>query len=87
MIWLTGITLFTVAQSPDRKSARDSLLLADIDRILRGQIDSNKIPGAVIEVKQGTRILCQQAYGWAQKYDFNHRNLAVAGENDGRPSF
>ncbi len=47
----------------------------EINRILQAQVDSNKIPGAVIEVKQEGRIIYQQAYGWAQKYDFNHREL------------
>ena len=64
------------AQSPDRKSVRDSLLVLDVNRILQGKVDSNKIPGAVIEVRQEGRIIYEQAYGWAQKFDFNHRLLS-----------
>ena len=50
-------------------------LIAEIDQILRAQVDSNKIPGAVIEIKQEGKLIYEQAYGWAQKYDFNHHEL------------
>jgi serine-type D-Ala-D-Ala carboxypeptidase len=76
LIPLMLICLLTEAQAPLRKSLRDSLLIADIDKELQGKVDSNKIPGAVIAVKQGGRLVYQQAYGWAQKYDFNHRPLS-----------
>ena len=73
-LFLIGF-FFAKAQSPGGKSVKDSILNEDIDRVLRAQVDSNKIPGAVIEIKQGSKVLCERAYGWAQKYDFNHREL------------
>jgi CubicO group peptidase (beta-lactamase class C family) len=75
MISLIFISLFTKGQAPKLKSVRDSLLVTEIDRILQGQVDSIKIPGAVVEVKQEGRNIYQQAYGWAQKYDYNQHEL------------
>ena len=50
-------------------------LLARIDSILQSQVDLDKIPGAVILVKKGNQIVCQHAYGYAQKYDYHHKPL------------
>jgi CubicO group peptidase (beta-lactamase class C family) len=47
-------------------------LIAETDSILQSQVEKDKIPGAVIQIKQGDLILYKQAYGYAQKYDFNH---------------
>ncbi len=75
MIPLILISLLTNAQQASRQTVRDSLLKADIDRTLQRQVDSNKIPGAVVEVRREGRTIYQRAYGWAHKYDFNHREL------------
>jgi CubicO group peptidase (beta-lactamase class C family) len=66
----------TIGQSVIQHEEGNSLLRAKVDSILQGQVDSNKIPGAVIEIKRGENIIYEQAYGWAQKYDFNHRELS-----------
>jgi serine-type D-Ala-D-Ala carboxypeptidase len=50
-------------------------LIATIDSILQAKVDRNEIPGAVIEVKKNNKIICKHAYGYAQKYDFNHHLL------------
>jgi CubicO group peptidase (beta-lactamase class C family) len=47
-----------------------------IDSILKSQVNANKIPGAVIEVKAGDEVIIKRAYGYAQKYDYRHRPLA-----------
>jgi CubicO group peptidase (beta-lactamase class C family) len=65
-----------ISQSLIQQRGGIRLLRAEMDSILQGQVDSNKIPGAVIEIKQGENIIYEQAYGWAQKYDFNHRELS-----------
>ncbi|MGN6639199.1 MAG: serine hydrolase domain-containing protein [Mucilaginibacter sp.] len=56
----------------DNKAA----LIHTIDSILNGQVKNDKIPGAVVEVKQGDEVLMKKAYGYAQKYDYNHHLLA-----------
>jgi len=42
-------------------------LIAVTDSILNSQVDLNKIPGAVIEIKKGNKVLVKKAYGWAGK--------------------
>lgn len=55
-----------------RKTARANLI-ARTDSILQSQVDFDKIPGAVIAIKKGNQILYKHAYGYAQKYDYNHQ--------------
>jgi serine-type D-Ala-D-Ala carboxypeptidase len=50
-------------------------LVHTIDSILKNQVNTNKIPGAVIEVKIGDEVIMKQAYGYAQKYDYGHHLL------------
>lgn len=50
-------------------------LAAKIDSIIQEQVDQDKIPGAVIQIKKGKNILYKNAYGYAQKYDFDHKQL------------
>lgn len=38
-----------------------------IDSILQSQVDSNKIPGAVIAIKKDGKLIYEHAYGYAQK--------------------
>jgi serine-type D-Ala-D-Ala carboxypeptidase len=58
--------------SPD---AAKKILIIRIDSILNSQVTLDKIPGAVIEIKKGEKIIYKQAYGYAQKYDYNHHIL------------
>jgi serine-type D-Ala-D-Ala carboxypeptidase len=75
LISLTFIILITSGQSVMQQSEGNRVLRTEVDSILQGQVDSNKIPGAVIEIKQDDHIIYEQSYGWAQKFDFNHREL------------
>jgi serine-type D-Ala-D-Ala carboxypeptidase len=50
-------------------------LTAEIDSILQSQVDNDKIPGAVILIKKGDRVVYKHAYGYAQKYDYAHNLL------------
>jgi serine-type D-Ala-D-Ala carboxypeptidase len=58
----------------DRKSA----LIHETDSILQSQVNLDKIPGAVILIKQNGKIIYERAYGYACKYDFNHKLLSPA---------
>jgi serine-type D-Ala-D-Ala carboxypeptidase len=73
---LVLFSLISEGQAPNQKTAKEIILISDIDKILQGQVDSNKIPGAVIQIRQGNRVIYKQAYGYAQKYDFSHQELA-----------
>ncbi len=50
-------------------------LASEISRIIQGEVDSGKIPGAVVLIKKGDQMLFQKAYGYARKYDFEHKLL------------
>jgi serine-type D-Ala-D-Ala carboxypeptidase len=50
-------------------------LIATVDSILQSRVDRDEIPGAVIEIKKNNEIICKHAYGFAQKYDYNHHLL------------
>jgi CubicO group peptidase (beta-lactamase class C family) len=57
---------------PEKSKA---LLISKTDSILQSQVDLDKIPGAVILIKQGGKTVYKHSYGFAQKYDFNHELL------------
>ena len=52
-----------------------SRLTAEIDSILQSQVDLDKIPGAVILISKEGKVIYRQAYGYAQKYDYDHNLL------------
>lgn len=51
-------------------------LAAEIDHLLQNEIDSGKIPGAVILIKKGGEILYQHAYGYAREFDSKLHRLS-----------
>src|SRR5664279_2003899 len=57
-----------------RKEARTNLV-SKIDSVLQTKVNLDEIPGAVIEIKKGNEIVYEQSYGYAQKYDYNHKLL------------
>ncbi len=54
-----------------------SNLNAQIDSILQTQVDLDRIPGAVAEIKINNSVICRKAYGYAQKYDYNNKILTI----------
>jgi CubicO group peptidase (beta-lactamase class C family) len=49
-----------------------AILRNEVDSILRSKVDLDEIPGVVIEIKKGRKTIFKDAYGYSQKYDFNH---------------
>lgn len=49
--------------------------IAAIDSLIHAEIEQEHIPGAVIRVQQGDRVLHQKAYGFARLYDFNQQKI------------
>ena len=45
---------------------------------MQTHVDQDKIPGAVIQIKMDDHIIYKHAYGFAQKYDYNHHLLNPA---------
>ncbi|HXB45350.1 MAG TPA: serine hydrolase, partial [Puia sp.] len=52
-----------------------SKLIFKVDSVLQSQVDEDKIPGAVVQIKKDGKLICTHAYGYAQKYDYQHRLL------------
>ncbi len=46
-------------------------LSRSIDSILQREVDDNRIPGAVVQIKIGKHAVYQKAFGYAQKLDYN----------------
>ncbi|HUZ58237.1 MAG TPA: serine hydrolase [Hanamia sp.] len=63
------------AQQAGEKIKRDKLT-KNVDSILQSQVNSNRIPGAVIEIKKGNQVLCKKAFGYAQRNDYENKPLA-----------
>jgi CubicO group peptidase (beta-lactamase class C family) len=74
LIFLSAFNLISNSQIIKVKAAR-SELIAKVDSILQSQVDQNKIPGAVIEIESGNQVIFKHAYGYSQKYDYNHHLL------------
>jgi CubicO group peptidase (beta-lactamase class C family) len=67
--------LFSVVSNGQNSisSNSDARAIAIVDSILQSQVDADKIPGAVIQIKKGGVVIHKKAYGFAQKYDYNHQ--------------
>lgn len=46
-----------------------------LDSLLQSEVNGDKIPGAVIQVKKGKQVLFLRAYGLSQKYNAQHQLL------------
>lgn len=73
-ILFASFGLFTNGQNLNLKANKISLA-AKVDSIIQTQIDQDKIPGAVIQIKMGKNIIYKHAYGYAQKYNFDHQRI------------
>ena len=76
LICLFFFCVIANGQAAKKNVSKETGLRAEVDQMLQAQVDSNKIPGAVIEIKQGDHVIYEQAYGWAQKYDYHHQELS-----------
>jgi serine-type D-Ala-D-Ala carboxypeptidase len=71
-ILMVGLGVFTLSAN----AQTNIRLIHQIDSIINSQVNDNKIPGAVIQIKQGDSVVYKQAYGYAQKFDYTHQPLA-----------
>ena len=70
----SSLNFYSSAGYAQQKGDRTKLINS-IDSILQEKVDSDIIPGAVIMIKQGNDTIYRHAYGYAQKYDFDHNLL------------
>lgn len=66
-VYLFGLTVISTAQGRGK--------FAQIDSLIKREIEVNHIPGAVILVKQDDSVLHRKAYGYAQKYAFGMKKM------------
>jgi CubicO group peptidase (beta-lactamase class C family) len=71
LFYLNLITYSQAISSGQRKV----MLIHETDSILRSHVDAGNIPGAVIMIKKDGKVIIREAYGFAQKYDYNHNPL------------
>ncbi len=74
LMFLASLYMISNGQTLKKEESKEKLI-AEIDSILQSQVDRDKIPGAVILIKKDSQIIYRQAFGFAQKYDFNHQKL------------
>ena len=68
--------LFFIASAQNSDGMDSNLkLIATIDSIMQKQVSENNIPGAVIQIKKGNKIIFKEAYGFAQKYHYDGKLL------------
>jgi CubicO group peptidase (beta-lactamase class C family) len=72
---VTALVLFIIIISCNHNGPviTKDRLIASVDSIIQSQIDSNRIPGAVIMIKKDHDVIYKKAYGFAQKYDYGHK--------------
>jgi CubicO group peptidase (beta-lactamase class C family) len=69
------VSLFPVhSQSSPKKTYR--FLISRIDSILQTKVNIDEIPGVVIEIKKDGKIIYEHAYGYAAKYNYDHKLLS-----------
>src|ERR1700693_938093 len=73
-IFFSAFDFVSNAQDTDANTK----LISKIDSILQSQVDADKIPGAVVQIKKDGKLIYTHAYGYAQKYDYNHQLLKPA---------
>ena len=66
-----SLALIAMSVIAQEKTASDkkTTFTTTIDQLLNDEINQNKIPGAVIEIKRGEEVIYKQAYGFAQKFN------------------
>lgn len=75
LVILLNATFFESNSQIISHNKAEANLIASIDSILQSQVNLDRIPGAVIEMKSENQIIYKHAYGYAQKYDYNHNLL------------
>jgi CubicO group peptidase (beta-lactamase class C family) len=70
-IFLSAFAFESKAQKADVYTK----LVFKVDSVLQSQVDADKIPGAVVQIKKDGKLICTHAYGFAQKYDYKYQLL------------
>jgi len=75
--FISSITsLIIISTSSFAQTAHEVSLRKSIDSIFTTYIKNDKIPGAVVQIKKDGNVIYKQAYGYAQKFNYQHKLLA-----------
>jgi serine-type D-Ala-D-Ala carboxypeptidase len=72
LLLLSSFTLVLQAQ----QKIQQEKITKTVDSILQGAVDKKLIPGAVIEIKKGNKIICRKSFGFADRNDDDNKLLA-----------
>ena len=73
LLFLAGSSKAQTADTVSRKA----VLIRQVDEAINNAIAENKIPGAVVQIKKDGRVVYTQAYGYAQKFNYNRQLFPV----------
>jgi CubicO group peptidase (beta-lactamase class C family) len=77
ILWIGFLLCSAISSAQSAQPAyRESLLIHTVDSILNSEISHDKIPGAVIEIKKDGLVVYKHAYGYAQRFSYDHQPLA-----------
>ena len=76
-VFLISFVPHSEGQVPLAKAPQKTLITT-IDSLIKGQVDDDQIPGAVIQIKRNGKIIYRHAYGYSQKYEMGRRLLHPA---------
>ncbi len=79
VVTLVIATVQGIGQVPaggqDVGTGRDALLRHRVDSVVEAAVGADLIPGAVVQVEQGGKVVYSRAYGVSQKYDIHRQAL------------
>ena len=74
LIFLFTFSVFV--SSAQQEKVKHDKLVSTVDSILQSVVNQNMIPGAVIEIKKGNKVLCKRAFGYAERNDYRNKPLS-----------
>lgn len=75
LLWTPLFFVFSQSKPSSSPQLATAKKFKTLDSLLQSEVNGDKIPGAVIQVKKGKQILFQRAYGLSQKYNAQHQLL------------
>lgn len=75
LLFFFTLSVFDLTAQQTREKVKHEKLIRTVDSVLQTGVNNNVIPGAVIEIKKGNKVLCRKAFGYAQRNDYHNKSL------------